>query len=306
MDFAALAELYGGHASIVRRGGRTYPAAVEALGRVGAGEVLRVADGTAAVDPRLRAAGGAHLRAVAERSPGLRDGAVLALSQIADGRLVAVRSGYLAMLATSDALRAEILSGQAGEGRVVGPLRQLAHEAAGADPLRTGRGRAAAIGVAVVATIHSGSNRSFVLGLRRRHLALDGGLWHVAPSGMLEPPSLDPDGRPRSPDPVEGAVRRELEEELGVALDATELTGRLAVLGLGYDLLRLRPELCLRLDLDPTELPHGRPQLDAAEFESHRLIELAPPALDSFWRRHPPEVLTPAAAAAVALAEAAG
>jgi ADP-ribose pyrophosphatase YjhB (NUDIX family) len=185
---------------------------------------------------------------------------VLVLERLDGDELSARRSGYFANVRTADALRAEWLR----EG--MGPLRARAHALADGDPLHDGHGRAAAVGLAVVAT-HAGR---VLLGRRSRSLAADPGLWHVAPSGMLEPGTS-----------VEAQVERELREELGV--EGAEAP---RMLGVGFDLLRLRPELCLTLELSGEEVQPG------AEFSETRWID---PTDD--W----PADLTPAAAAALAL-----
>ncbi|MGH9075300.1 MAG: NUDIX domain-containing protein, partial [Acidimicrobiales bacterium] len=150
-----------------------------------------------------------------------------------------------------------------------------------------------AVGVSVVTVVPGHAGPSVVLGRRRDDLATDPGLWHVAPSGMLEPP--DPSGR--GPGPLLSTVRRELAEELGV--DAGPL--RISVLGIVHDLLRLRPEVCLRLDLAEEDLPE---RLAAEEFGETALVELSPTGLERLWASLPPPALTPAAAGALALVEA--
>jgi hypothetical protein len=104
---------------------------------------------------------------------------------------------------------------------------------------------------------------------------------------------------------VIGVVGRELCEELGIRLGtADDLAGRLTPLGVGFDLLRLRPEICLRLDLSEHEYPHGGPHLSASEFQDRYLVELSANSMNTFWETHPPETLTPAAAATIGLLEA--
>ena len=215
----------------------------------------------APLDPDLLAGGQAHLAEVRRRTRGLRDGAVLALDRLEAGTLHVRPSGYLATVATADALRAE------WEREGMGPLRARAHALAGADPLRSGHGRAAAVGLAVVTTFAG----RVLLGRRSQAVAADPGLWHVVPSGMLEP-GVD----------LVDQIGRELEEELGLYA-GWEAEG----LGLGFDLARLRPEVCWRLEaVREPELKLGY------EFTEVRWIDPA-----GGW----PEGLTPAAAAALAL-----
>ena len=75
---------------------------------------------------------------------------------------------------------------------------------------------------------------------------------------------------------------------------------------MGFDLLRLRPEICVRIDLHDDEVPESGLRLDEGEFQDSLLLELTRPAISEFWRTHPPQPFTPAAAAALALLEHAG
>jgi 8-oxo-dGTP pyrophosphatase MutT (NUDIX family) len=161
------------------------------------------------------------------------------------------------MVATGDAL--------AGDAS----LRARAADLAGGDPLRRGDGRAAAIGLSVATVLPGGR---VVLGRRRADLPLDPGRWHVVPSGMLEPED----------DPIAGALAREAAEELGVAVDA----GAARMLGLGWDLLRLRPEVCLAIEVDALPAGAGGDEFDAVE---------------AFGPGEAPAALTPGAACALSL-----
>lgn len=309
MSYEPLADMYRPLATAVCRAGLVHPVAVEAIPATIPDEAVALAAREHPCDPALEAAGAAHVKTVAARSPGLHDGRLAVLDRVEDGVVHASRSGYLAMLATCDALRAEYLDavGAAPGGardlelalRTDGveagalPLRAVAHLAAGGDPLRTGTGRAAAVGVTVVVTLPAGGGRRVVLGRRRRDVATDPGRWDIAPSGMLEPQAGDR--------PVLATASRELEDELGLRVEA--LADRLQVVGLAYDLLRLRPELCLRLDLTRDESSAGGPTLSDEEFEATELADLGPDGLERLWRTHPPHSLTPAAAGALALLE---
>ncbi|MDQ3648018.1 MAG: NUDIX hydrolase [Actinomycetota bacterium] len=236
--------------------GHPYPAAIEPRAQLALVEL----DGEQTADPELLAAGQDHLRELTRCSPRLHDGRVLALDRAHSSHLSARRAGYLAAVATTDSLRAE----WERQGR--GPLRERAHALAAPDPLRTGDGRVAAIGLAAAAT-HGGR---VLVARRSLRLAADPGHWHVAPSGMLEPGA-----------PLEDQLQRELAEELGVAA-----SGAPALLGLGFDLLRLRPELCWSLELYSERVELGD------EFAEACWIDPA-----GAW----PEPLTPAAAATLAL-----
>ena len=184
---------------------------------------------------------------------------MLVLDRLEGATLHAAPSGYFAAVATTDSLRVE------WDREGFGPLRARVHELAGADPLRNGRGRAAAIGVAA-AGVREGR---VLLGRRAEHLAADPGYWHVVPSGMVEPGAA-----------VEDQVQRELSEELGAP------AGPPQPLGVGFDLRRLRPELCWTLELYSEEVELGEEFVEASWIDP-----------EARW----PEPLTPAAAAVLAL-----
>jgi 8-oxo-dGTP pyrophosphatase MutT (NUDIX family) len=216
-----------------------------------------VDDGPWAVDPALRAGGAAHLAALRRRVPAMHDGPVLAMTAVDGGVVHARRAGYFDMVATGDAL--------AGDPA----LRARALTLAGDDPLRRGDGRVAAIGLSVATVLPDGR---VLLGRRRADLPLDPGRWHVVPSGMLEPGA----------DPIAAAVAREGREELGVAVDP----GTVRMLGLGWDLERLRPEVCVALSFDAVPARAGGDALDAIE---------------AFDPTRPPAELTAGAACALRL-----
>jgi 8-oxo-dGTP pyrophosphatase MutT (NUDIX family) len=216
-----------------------------------------VDDGPWAVDPALRAGGAAHLAALRRRVPAMHDGPVLAMTAVDGGVVHARRAGYFDMVATGDAL--------AGDPA----LRARALTLAGDDPLRRGDGRVAAIGLSVATVLPDGR---VLLGRRRADLPLDPGRWHVVPSGMLEPGT----------DPIAAAVAREGREELGVAVDP----GAVRMLGLGWDLERLRPEVCVALSLGAVPARAGGDEFDAIE---------------AFDPTRPPAELTAGAACALRL-----
>lgn len=316
---------------LVERAGRRHPAAVVPL-RVALADAVVVLDGPGPpLDPAVTAAGAAHLAALRRARPGTHDGPVLSFVDLEGSVVRAVRGGYFAMIAACDGVRAELdaagvdgagSSGadSAGPGRadvVTGspaghdrpdvtrwyrpdpppldalPLRALVHAAAGGDPLASGAGRAAGLGVSVVTTVPGRAGRSVVLGRRSGAVATDSGLWHIAPSGMLE----DLEGGV-----LAGTVALELSEELGVGLPVAEIAARVEVLGLVHDLTRLRADLAVRLDLTAAEAetitaPPG------GEFDALRLVGVDPAGFDALWREHPPERLTPAGAGALALLE---
>lgn len=229
------------------------------------------------------------------------DGRVLAAATLQGIELEYALGGYFDAIATSDSLRAEYLlsaqsNGDTSNGGLSSlPLRSLAHRAAEGDPLHRGRGRIAAVGVSLAVTLPRGPARAVVVGRRSLEVASDPGLWHLAPSGTLEPAPGDV---------VIALLRGELSEELGIELPPPDrLEQRLRTLGMSYDLLRLRPEICLRLDLEDDEYPAGGPELSPQEFQARELVELSPSGMERFWSTHPPATLTPAAAGALALLE---
>ena len=216
-----------------------------------------VQDGPWPLDAALRAGGGPHLAALRRRVPRMHDGPVLAMAAVSGGVVHARRAGYFDMVATADALAHDPA------------LRARAAALAGEDPLHRGDGRVAAVGLSVAATLPDGR---VLLGRRRAELPLDPGAWHVVPSGMLEP----------EPDPIGAAVAREALEELGVDADPRAVR----MLGLGWDLARLRPEVCVALALQAVPVRAGGDEFDVVE---------------AFEVAHPPSPLTPGAACALAL-----
>jgi hypothetical protein len=295
MDLQPLLSLYGSLASVLERSGRVYPAVIDLI-RAPATGLAKLSAEALWVDPELRAGGRAHLEAVARRSPTMHDGQVLACAAVSGFPLEYASGGYFDAIATSDSLRAEYLRAPRPiSGLSALPLRALAHRAAGGDPLRSGRGRVAAVGVSVAVTMPRGPVRDLIIGRRSDAVATDPGIWHIAPSGTLEPVEGDA---------VIQLVRHELAEELSITLPTPDrLEERLITLGVSHDLLRLRPEICLRLDLEPHEYPSGGPHLAFREFQELDLVELSSRGLERFWQAHPPDQLTAAGAGTIALLE---
>lgn len=285
LAFGALGALYDGAADIVRRAGRTYPAAISPTTPRAALEERPIA-----VDARLRQAGERYVHALRDAGRRLTDDVVARFSELRHDVLRLAASTYFTTLATSEALRVEYVDAVAANPGVPRlPLRAIAHESAGGDPLHSGAGRASHVGVSVVVTFPAAGGRAFAMGRRRDDLAADGGLWDIVPSATVEPTGADP--------AVTTAVR-ELREELGIWL--RQNAGGLLPLGLGHDLLRLSPEVCFRLDLEH----HPRlaaPLPAASEYAALELVSLA--HLDDFWSGRGPHLLTPSAAAAIALLE---
>jgi 8-oxo-dGTP pyrophosphatase MutT (NUDIX family) len=211
----------------------------------------------------------------------MTNGTVLALDRL-DGDVLHVRpAGYFDRIATGDALLADPA------------LRERAERLAGGDPLRRGTGRGAAVGVSTIATVRAGDKPALVLGRRDAGLPMGAGEWHVVPAGMLEPDPADGDA-------ARATAATELREELGVPAPAP---AAFSMLGLGWDLGRLLPEVCLRVDLhaDGAALVATAPRTEHAELRLWPLDDLA-----ALWAAHPPGTLSPAGAAAIALLEATG
>ena len=277
------------HPPVVRRG-LCYPVTIKASSACEINGIVQLSDTQAPIDGELRRAGEPHSGQLAWAHR-MHDGAVVVLKEIVGETIYAERSRYFAMLATCDALRSEFLSGQPRM-----PLRTRAHLVAGhSGPVVSGRGRAAAIGVSVVVTFRQGRKRAFLLGRRRVDLALDGDIWQLAPSGMVEPSGTG--------DVVVETIRQELSEELSMTIPTSELAERLRPLGLAVDLLRLRPEVCVRFDTADGELDLSTVRLTKEEFSETKLVEFSAQGMAGIWSTHSPQDLTPAAAGAVALLE---
>ena len=219
-------------------------------------------DADAAVDPELRRRGTPHLDEVLARSSGTFDGPILALDRVDRGQIHAVRAGYFDMIATCDSLAADP------------ELHEYASELATPDPLRIGTGRAAAIGLSAI-VVRGGV---FTLGRRSDALPLDPGRWHVVVSGTVDSRGAI------------GTLADELAGEHGIS---GHVSAR--VIGLGFDLTRLRPELAVMTE-DLGDIPPPEPSDEFVEF---REIRLDLGALAAAWELD----LTPAAAVAVAAVE---
>src|SRR4051812_37172357 len=246
----------------IERGGRIHLAALADVVPGSLEDAVRVAEADAFVDPQLRRGGEGHLQRVLSRSRGTFNGPVLVLDRIEAATIHVKRAGYFDMIATCDALVVDA------------ELRRRAEQLAGGDPLHSGHGRAAAVGVGGV-VVRSGR---FTLGRRSPQLALDPGRWHLVPSGTVDASGL------------EATVAAELREEHGI----DEVAG-LRVIGLGWDLARLRPELTLMT----ADLGDVRPPQPTEEFTDFVEIPLDLDAIAEAWELD----LTPAAAVGLAAVE---
>ncbi len=129
-----------------------------------------------------------------------------------------------------------------------------------------------------------------VVGRRAAGLPLDPGRWHLVPSGTAEPVE------PAPADAIGDTIVRELAEEAPAAAAAPT---SVEPLGVGTDLLRLRPEACFRLVTEADADAVGAAAGDG-EYDDLEVVALAD--LPGLWERD----LTPAAAICLALHEAAG
>lgn len=277
----------------LQRFGVTHSVAVLRELEGGIDDVL-VDDGrTIAVDPELRSQGRPHLDAALRAAPGTWNGAILGFRSLEGDTVTAGRTDYFSMLATSDALGAELAARGPG-----GPMRARAAALAGGDPTRSGRGRASVVGVSTLVTVAHGGAEWFVLGRRSRALAISPGLVGTI-DGCSEPG--------RTSRPLAENVIRELEEEAPglVALmgsDArAEIRGRARLLGLTMNLLRLSPSISVQIRIESPRAPVAADLLSAEEFAEAILVEASPRGLERLWRKE--RLLAPPAAGALALWE---
>ncbi len=170
---------------------------------------------------------------------------------------------YFGMLDTCSAieveLRAAICNGERQPATLDGKLRlrHAAHTAAGGDPITSGVGRDAAIGLSMLVACRTGDGYRMRLAPRGNGgLGLGCGQLHVVPSGMFDFADARRDYH------IGAKLREEYAEELfGKAdpaleyLDALLRTGdaQLFLTGVAMDLLNLRPEICTLLVIHTPE-----------------------------------------------------
>ena len=242
------------------------------------------------VDRSLAAAGAAHLEAVRAASPATWNGPILGFRALVGATVVAGRTDYFTMLATSDALATEATA-------AAGPLRRRAERAAGGDPLRRGDGRGSVVGIAVLVRVRAGGREWLLLGRRRRDLALSPGLVSTI-DGCAEPGA--------TARPLAENVYRELAEEAPGVLAAAGITGPDGVrgaarlLGVSFNLLRLSPTISLELPVELSRPPRAGELLDGREHAEAILVPATPAGLERLWRD---ARLAPPAAGAIALWE---
>ena len=162
--------------------------------------------------------------------PRMHDGPVLAMTAVHGGVVRARRAGYFDMVATADALarrsRAARAGRRAGRRRSAAPRRR-----AGRRHRAVGRGA----------------------GARRRRAARAPARRPPARPGPLARRPLG-DARARAGPGRRPRSRARRREELGVDVDPAAVR----MLGLGWDLARLRPEVCVALALDSAFPARGR------------------------------------------------
>ncbi len=244
------------------------------------------------VDPALLEAGIAHREAVLRAAPATWNGSILGFRALRGDTVVAGRTDYFTMLATSDALRAE--RERHGE---AGPLRARARRAAGGDPLRSGAGRASVVGLSVLTVLTHDGAAWLLLGRRSRDLAISPGLVGTI-DGCTEPGTTDR--------PLRENIARELAEEApgAVALsgrDAGALAGSARLQGLTMNVLRLSPTISVEIRIPLAEPPERADLLSPDEFAGQVLVEATPRGLARLWRDG--RELAPPAAGALALWE---
>ncbi len=244
------------------------------------------------VDPELLAAGVAHRDALLRGAPDTWNGAILGFRALAGDTIVAGRTDYFTMLATSDALRAE--RERTGES---GPLRSRARAVAGGDPLTSGAGRASVVGLSILPVLTHGDDAWLLLGRRSRALAISPGMLGTI-DGCTEPGAT---ARPL----LENLARELAEEAPGaVALsgsDAAELAATARLQGLTMNLLRLSPTISVEIRIPLERPPGGVDLLSPAEFAGQVLVEATPRGVAGLWRHG--AALAPPAAGALALWE---
>ena len=244
-------------------------------------------------DPRLAAAGARHRDGVLRAAPSTWNGPILGFRALEADTVVAGRTDYFAMLATSDALRGELVA--RGEG---GPMRSLAWELAGGDPRRSGAGRASVVGLSILVVLTRGDDAWLVLGRRGAGLAVSPGLVGTI-DGCTEPGAAE---RPI----LENLARELAEEGPGiVALSgatAAELAASARLQGLTMNMLRLSPTISVEIRVALPRPPDAAGLLAREEFSGATLVEATPEGLARVWAA--PEPVAPPAAGALALWEA--
>jgi 8-oxo-dGTP pyrophosphatase MutT (NUDIX family) len=267
------------------------PALIEPWALTGLDGHLQIIDQPARLDRQL-----AHTRdrMVAElqaQGKHLFNGPVLALDHTIPGLLTCRPGSYFDMLAAPGILEREWAADSA-----VTPVRDRLDRLAGGDPLRHGQGRCAAIAVAALLMFGEGPDRRFVMGRRSQRLAVAPGQWCPIPAGMVEPADRLP---------LRDALAREISEELShpALADSARIAEALnhaQIMGLSFDLLRLRLDVCVAVPVPDQEgaVPIG----DPSEFDDVRTWDLSADGLAAAAEYCGAAGMTPAGGGALELA----
>lgn len=273
----------------VRGGGHDYPAVM--LGGVASDPSAAVTAiaAEAEVDTDLSRAGRAYLDAMQASDAEIWDGPILSYDRIVGASVQCRRSSYFTMLATSGALAAELSDAGGAPALDELPLRKRAVAMSGGDPIASGRGRAAAVGLNIALIARGGGGRQTLLGRRSAQMAALPGLWSFV-AGNIEPA----DGAR----PLPTALARELEEELPALAtgDAAAAAEKAIVHGACMSLGRLGPSLIASSEIDCNIGDLGA--LDRSEFDATRVVDLDDP--EGCWAGMAPGLMVPASAALMA------
>jgi hypothetical protein len=251
-----------GEERLLARAGRVYPTVCYRAPQADVESVLGTLDAAPAVGPSENAVS----RLAQLVDPRLTNGHLYVMRRFPAGARLTMDCGlgrYFRMLDTCSAieveLRAAILDGER-QPAALDPklrLRNAAHAAAGGDPITSGVGRDAAIGLSMLVACRT--EQGYRMRLARRGdggLGLGCGQLHVVPSGMFDFADARRDYH------VRAKLREEYVEELFPMvdpaleyLDALLRAGdaQLLFTGVAMDLLNLRPEICTLLVIHTPE-----------------------------------------------------
>jgi hypothetical protein len=251
-----------GEERLLSRTGRLYPAVCYPAQQADVESVLGALD----VAPAVGSSENTVSRLGLLVDPRLTSGHVYVMRRFSPQPRLTMDCGvgrYFGMLDTCSAieveLRAAILDGDQEPAALDAklPLRHAAHAAAKGDPITTGVGRDAAIGLSMLVAGHT--QEGYQMRLARRGdggLGLGCGQFHVVPSGMFDFADARRDYR------IQAKLREEYAEELFGTVDPTleyldALLGtgdaQLLFTGVAMDLLNLRPEICALLVIHAPE-----------------------------------------------------
>jgi hypothetical protein len=251
-----------GEERLLTRAGRPYPAVCYPSRQPDVESVLGALD----VAPAVGTSENAVSRLGLLVDPRLTNGHLYVMRRFSPQARLTMDCGlgrYFGMLDTSSAieieLREAILDGARQPSALDAklPLRHAAHAAAGGDPITSGVGRDAAIGLSML--VAGRTERGYQMRLAQRGdggLGLGCGQLHVVPSGMFDFHDARRDYH------VQAKLREEYSEELFGTVDpAMEYLdallrnndAQLLFTGVAMDLLNLRPEICTLLVINTPE-----------------------------------------------------